>query len=229
MRGWQEPTFLWDAAALGLGLRATANGAKSYMFQAKLNGQAMRITIGAPGTWTIQDAQAEARRLKVIIDTGQGPRQMKADGLDAEQDARDAKQAAEVAQAQQEAIEQAKRELIARVAWDAYLAHPRPAAGKNAWGAQHRSDHINSANPGGNPCKIGDKKSTCFGALAAHGDWKFWRLQAACRWCVGVAHRPRARISGVLRTCRWKADAVAYRRRQAQAAGRYQHGDGVLG
>lgn len=41
----------------------------------------MRITIGAPATWSIDKAQAEARRLKVIIDNGQDPRQVKADKL----------------------------------------------------------------------------------------------------------------------------------------------------
>ena len=49
----KSQSFLWDSESPGLGLRATANGSKSYMFQAKLNGQAIRTTIGAPGTWTI--------------------------------------------------------------------------------------------------------------------------------------------------------------------------------
>lgn len=146
----KSQSFLWDATAPGLGLRATASGAKSYIFQAKLNGQAMRITIGAPVTWDIPAAQAEARRLKVIIDNGQDPRQVKADGLADAQAVRDAKDAAQAAQRQQEAIEQAKRDLIARVAWDAYLAAPHPK-----WGARHRADHIAAANAGGEQCKIG--------------------------------------------------------------------------
>ncbi len=75
----KSQSFRWDATAPGLALRATINGAKSYMFQAKLNGQAIRVTIGAPGTWSIQEAQA--RRLKVIIDNGQDPRVQKAEIL----------------------------------------------------------------------------------------------------------------------------------------------------
>lgn len=148
----KSQSFLWDSEAPGLGLRVTANGAKAYMFQSKLNGHAMRITIGAPATWSIPSAQAEARRLKVIIDTGRDPRQVKADGLEAEQDARDIKNAAQVEQHRHETVEQAKRELIARVAWDAYLATPHAK-----WGPQYRADHNTVANAGGAPCKIGGK------------------------------------------------------------------------
>lgn len=146
----KDQSFLWDTAAPGLGLRVTSKGAKAYMFQAKLNSQAIRITIGSPATWTIDTARAEARRLKVIIDNGQDPRQVKADGLEAEQAARDIKKSAKVAQSKQEAIEQGRRNLIARDAWDAYLAIPHPK-----WGAQYRIDHNTVANKGGEPCKVG--------------------------------------------------------------------------
>lgn len=146
----KDQSFLWDTAAPGLGLRATSKGAKAYMFQAKLNGQAIRITIGSPATWTIETARSEARRLKIIIDGGQDPRQVKADGLDAEQAARDVKESSRAAKARQEAIEQGRRNLIARDAWDAYLAIPHPK-----WGAQYRIDHNTVANKGGEPCKVG--------------------------------------------------------------------------
>lgn len=152
--GEKKQSFLWDTGAPGLGLRVTANGAKSYIFQAKLNGQAIRVTIGAPATWTIDAAQVEARRLKVIIDNGQDPRQVKADGLADAQAARDAKDAEKAAQLRQDTIEQAKRELIARTAWDVYVAAPHPK-----WGVQHRADHVNAANEGGVSRKIGTEKT----------------------------------------------------------------------
>lgn len=143
-------SFLWDATAHGLGLRVTANGSKAYIFQAKLNGEVIRITIGSPTTWTIDTARAEARRLKVIIDNGQDPRKVKADGLEAEQMARDAKESARASTSKQEAIEQSRRNLIARDAWDTYLATPHPK-----WGAQYRIDHDTVAQVGGEPCKVG--------------------------------------------------------------------------
>ncbi|KQQ87010.1 integrase family protein [Massilia sp. Leaf139] len=154
----KRPSFLWDSVAPGLGLRATPNGSKSYIFQAKLRGQVIRTTIGAPAAWTIAEAQAEAIRLRVLINRGQDPREVEADRLAAEQAERKAKAAAEAAaQAeqvildQQKAIEAAQQSLLARTAWDAYLAAPHPR-----WGAQHRADHVIAASEGGIKTKIGE-------------------------------------------------------------------------
>jgi integrase len=136
----KNQSFLWDATAPGLGLRATANDAKSYMFQAKLNGAAIRVTIGAPGTWSILEAQAEARRLKVIIDNGQDPRQVKAAGLEAEQDARDAKQAKKTAtQAQQ-----VRESVTLGDVWPEYVADRAPQ-----WSELHHRDHLRIMQTGG--------------------------------------------------------------------------------
>lgn len=154
----KSPSFLWDSVAPGLGLRVTPNGSKSYIFQAKLRGQVIRMTIGAPSAWTIAEAQAEAIRLRVLINRGQDPREVEADRLAAEQAERKAKADAEAAEQakqalldQQKAIEEAQQKLLARTAWDAYLAAPHPK-----WGAQHRADHIIAANEGGTKAKIGE-------------------------------------------------------------------------
>lgn len=153
----KRPSFLWDSVAPGLGLRATPNGSKSYIFQAKLRGQVIRTTIGTPAAWTIAEAQAEAIRLRVLINRGQDPRAVEADRLAAEQAERRAKVAAEAAaqaeQAildQQKTIEEAQQRLLARTAWDAYLAAPHPR-----WGAQHRADHVIAASEGGIKTKVG--------------------------------------------------------------------------
>lgn len=134
----KSQSFLWDSEAPGLGLRATANGAKAYMFQAKLNGQAMRVTIGAPGTWTIQEAQAEARRLKVITDTGQDPRIQKAEVL-----------------ADQASKREASRRIAAPAidAWGAYLKARTPR-----WSARSLLEHERLNAPGGKNKTRGRKK-----------------------------------------------------------------------
>lgn len=164
----KSASFLWDSEAPGLGLRVANGGAKRYIFQAKVKKQreVIRIRIGDVGTWTIEQARGEARRLKVLMDGGHDPRQIEADNLAAKQADRDAKQAvldAEEAKRIEiqikQAAEKTKRELIARVAWNAYLDQPRPPSGKKKWGAQHRADHIIAANAGGDLCKIGGKKS----------------------------------------------------------------------
>lgn len=120
--------FLWDTSAPGLGLRVTANGAKAFMFQAKLNGQAMRITIGSPSIWTIEAAKIESRRLKVIIDNGQDPRQVKTDGLVAAQVIRDVQEAKKTAAA----TLAAKNSTTFKQVWDIYLQERKPH-----WGERH--------------------------------------------------------------------------------------------
>lgn len=71
--------FLWDEKVPGLALRATQGGAKSYIFQGRLHGQTVRLTIGNLKIWTVADAQAEARRLQILLDQGEDPREKKAE------------------------------------------------------------------------------------------------------------------------------------------------------
>jgi integrase len=128
-------SFLWDATAPGLALRATANGAKSYIFQAKLKNEAIRITIGATKTWSITAAQAEARRLMVIIDSGHDPRKVKADAVEAEEVAKTV------------AASTALRESITLAdVWALYVADRAPR-----WGKRHTDDHLRMIAPGGAP------------------------------------------------------------------------------
>jgi integrase len=133
-------SFLWDTTAPGLGLRATEKGAKSYMFQAKLNGQAIRITIGSPAIWDIDKARFEARRLKVLIDSGQDPRQVKTDELEAKQAARDAKDAEKIARQTKEV-----RELVTLGdVWPEYIAERM-----QLWSDLHYKDHVRIIQAGG--------------------------------------------------------------------------------
>ena len=53
-----------------LALRATQNGAKAYIFQAKLPGKDIRINLGSPNAWTVQDARETTNRFKVGVDQG---------------------------------------------------------------------------------------------------------------------------------------------------------------
>ena len=139
-------SFLWDTATKGLGLRATANGAKAYVFRFKLNGQSPRMTIGSPNAWTIPDAREEARRLQRLLDQGHDPREIKA---------------AEIAKQDAKVAEKAGRKLLARTVWNAYLRAPHPR-----WGATHRKDPQTAAQEGGAQPKIG-KTPTKAGPLAS--------------------------------------------------------------
>ena len=136
----KSQAFMWSLTAAGLGLRATPRGDKSYFFQSKLNGKSMRITIGSTDTWTIDAAQAEARRLQTIIDNGQDPRQVRADKLAAEQDERDIKNA----QAEAKQIQDKHETLTLGMVWPLYVESRR-----KRWSEWHIRDHENVVRVGG--------------------------------------------------------------------------------
>jgi integrase len=136
----------WDDATPGLGLRVTAGGSKSYIFESRVNGSTNRRTIGSPETWPLLKAQKEARRLKALTDQKIDPRQ-----LDKERVAlAEAKRAAEEAALAAEEADARRDALLVREAWEAYLAHHA-----RRWGARHVADHENLAQPGGVPKKRG--------------------------------------------------------------------------
>ena len=105
----KQQAFLWDSEAIGLAVRATASGAKSFIFESKLNRKTIRITLGDVRAWVLNSiwngkgeerreiqrgAREEASRLKTIVDMGKDPRQVSADELAAEQAKRDEQAAA---------------------------------------------------------------------------------------------------------------------------------------
>ena len=90
----KEQAFLRDAVTRGLRIRVTAAGAKSYVFESKVLGKTLRRTIGDPDAWTIEEARAEANRLRVLVDKKTDPRDLE------RQQAEDAERLKAEAQAQ---------------------------------------------------------------------------------------------------------------------------------
>ena len=148
--------FLWDATAAGLGLRTTPAGKPAYVFQSVYQGKDLRLTIGNPGAWSIEQARDKARALQRLIDDGKDPRDLKRDAL-AQQAEREASTAAQV-----EANKLAA--LTVGEVWATYIAERRPH-----WGDLHYRDHIDKAKAGGLPSgrRGGGKKLTQPGPLAA--------------------------------------------------------------
>jgi len=72
----KQQAFLFDTEAPRLALRVTAAGAKSFIFEAKLNRQTIRRTIGDPAAWSLEEAREEARRLQTLVDKGEDPREL---------------------------------------------------------------------------------------------------------------------------------------------------------
>lgn len=144
----QAQAFLWCIEVPGLGVRATPNTtAKRYIFQAKVKGQTMRVTIGKVSVWTIPDAQAEARRLQIIIDNGNDPREVKADTEAAKEAAKLTKEAEAAALIHQQAIEA----MTAGEAWQDYIADRSASIvdGKPEWGEKHKAQHAYFVQAGG--------------------------------------------------------------------------------
>lgn len=154
-------SIFWDGKTPGLGVRVTAGGAKSYVFESSLNGKTIRITIGNTKTYSVAEAQQVAVAYKMQTNMGIDPRAVAADRAAGEAAKAVAIETEQLARAESAALERNKRELIAREAWDVYLAAPHPK-----WGDQHRADHAIAASPGGATPKIG-KKMTKPAPLAA--------------------------------------------------------------
>ena len=131
----KQQTIYQDGKTPGLGLRVTAAGAQSYVFESRLHGKTLRVTIGDPRAWPLGKAQAEARRLKTLVDQGIDPRE-----VDAEK-----REAAETKRREAKA-----KEVTVGEAWDAYIAARAPK-----WGERHTLNHQNLAKAGGEKRKRG--------------------------------------------------------------------------
>jgi hypothetical protein len=125
----KQQAFLWDAAMPRLAVRATA-GARSFIFESKLDRRTIRITIGDVAAWPLESvwsgkgaartevqrgARQEAARLQGLVDQGTDPRELEQEQKAAKAAAKAAKQAAEV-QARQEAEAREKYTLRALLA-----------------------------------------------------------------------------------------------------------------
>jgi integrase len=142
-RSGRNQTIYWDPKTPGLGLRVTAAGAKSFIFESRLHGRTLRVTIGDRDTYDIKNAQTRARELKMLTDKGIDPRQV------AKQQAREA----EEAQARKIA-EERRGALLVSDAWNAYLEHHR-----KRWSPRHTADHLNLAQEGGRDKRRGPGKT----------------------------------------------------------------------
>ena len=135
----KSQAFLWDAKSPGLALRATAHGARAYVFQSRLRGgQTVRLTIGEPlgdgrGVYSIPKAQEEARRLQALIDQGKDPRRERAAQEQSDRVAREELRAG-----------RQRLEVTGLMTWQAYCADR-----KSHWSVRSHADHLAFASEGG--------------------------------------------------------------------------------
>lgn len=190
--------FLRDKKAPGLRVRVTAAGAKSFVFEGKLSRQTIRLTIGDVRAWSIDGAQQEANRIRVLLDRDIDPRKLVRE------------QAAERAAA---ALEDASRSVTVADVWPRYMAEGKPKR-RSAWKPRYVEDLNKAASMGGEPKKRG-KGLTKPGHLAAlmpralasidQDVIREWYAQEA-RTAPIQAARAVAMFSGFLGWCATKRD-----------------------
>ncbi|WP_081060809.1 tyrosine-type recombinase/integrase [Burkholderia gladioli] len=158
----RQQTIYWDKKQSGLGLRVTASGAKAYVYEGRLFGKTVRVTIGSPSTWPLEKfsapdmlsgkmiehmgARQEAARLGMLMDRGIDPREEKLE---------------QHAEHETRKLETNRRNALVSDAWSVYLdAH------RSRWSERHYLDHERLAQAGGKPWKRG-RGVTVPGPLAA--------------------------------------------------------------
>jgi integrase len=136
----KSQAFLWDTDTPTLALRATPTGRKTFVFESRLRGATLRVNIGTAADWPIEKARGEAKRLKMLVDTGIDPREMERQ----QQADKASKAAAATAQA-----------LTVGDVWPLYLEQGRPKR-RDAWKPRYLADLKAMAAAGGVKKKRGE-------------------------------------------------------------------------
>jgi integrase len=138
--------FLRDRDGNGLRVRVTAKGAKSFVFEQKLDRQTIRKTIGDVRAWSIGEAQKEARRLAGLLDREQDPREIERQ--------RKSDEAARKASAEAKAARDKAQAVTVGDVWPVYLQRGKPKR-REAWKPRYLADLKLMASAGGEPKKRG--------------------------------------------------------------------------
>ena len=134
----KNQTLFWDDETPGLGLRVTAAGNKSYIFEGWLYGRSFRLTIGDVRTVMLGEAKKKATELKSKTNNGIDPRE----------EARKLVQEVMARRAAEKAAEMPAFEV-----WNEYIA-----ARTKKWGDRTLADHLRFVDAGGKPKTRGRKK-----------------------------------------------------------------------
>jgi integrase len=146
----RQQSIFWDTRTPGLGLRVTAGGARSFIFESRLHGKTLRLTIGDVRTHTIGSAQKEATKYKVQIDQGIDPREVAAEKL-----------ATKEANKIQAASAKLRDSVTLQDVWGEYVKERAPR-----WSSHHVAAHKKAMQAGGADRARSGKKTTA-GPLAS--------------------------------------------------------------
>ncbi|WP_027996985.1 tyrosine-type recombinase/integrase [Simplicispira psychrophila] len=138
--------FLWDTDTPTLALRVSPTGRKTYVFESRLKGATLRLTIGTAADWPIGRARSEAQRLKMLVDDGKDPREI-------ESQKQADKAAAQVAAATQDEADRQAALTVGEI-WPLYLQTGKPKR-RDAWKPRYVADLKNMSAQGGVPKQRG--------------------------------------------------------------------------
>ena len=138
--------FLRDSKVVGLKVRVTPAGAKSFVYEVRVNGKPVRRTLGTVVAWSLDKAREAANKYRVLIDKGHDPREL--EDLAAEVKALEKRQAAD------RVLQEAAEGVTLALAWGRYMEEGKPR-GKAAWKPRYRADLLKFAAAGGEPRKRG--------------------------------------------------------------------------
>jgi integrase len=192
----RQQSIYWDAKTAGFGLRITAAGSRAYIFESRLYGKTIRVTIGDARAWDLGKARTEASRLRTLVNDGKDPREVRAE----RQVAHEARRA-----------ESRRQEVTFGEVWDEYVQARKPF-----WSERHHRDHLQHADQGNKPKKRA-KGFTRPGPLAALRPLRLPELtgERIAEWLTSqAAERPTmsALSFRLLRSfIRWAAETPAYR------------------
>lgn len=145
----KKEAFLWDTDTVGLGVKVTSNGRKTYVFQSKIKGTNTepRITIGTVDAWKLEEVRRKALEFLKLCQSGISPKSVKE------------KQAS----VSNELAAELTRQTIKGI--DAFYNYIDQH--KDAWGKDHLADHYKVAKAGGEQFKYNINKKTQPGILRA--------------------------------------------------------------
>lgn len=199
----KSQTLYWDTLQPGLGLRVTAKGARSFIFESKLGRETIRLTIGPAsmqlraakdkrGRPLVEGADTQAAEWAYLISQGRDPRAEVRKATEADQQAR-----AEVK------AEKARREVLGIDAWTAYMK-----ARKSKWGERHYADHKDMSAEGTDTTQPGILRQLLEKPLAEIDS------QTVTRWAAKEAAQRRTRAQLAFRLLRafmnWCAEHAEY-------------------
>lgn len=134
----KDYVIYWDETVKGLGLKTYPSLKKTFLFQSRLGGKVLKISIGAFPAYTIDQARQKIKEFDVMCSNGVDPRLEKKK---------------QIALNELEIKQNQRRKLLFRDIWSAYLT-----ANQSRWRERTYKDHIRLAS-GNNEITIGKRKT----------------------------------------------------------------------